>query len=106
MAQTYLEERGHGLIGAADLDLEVGSLGAVTALGRALGLGLVGVVPRLWPAKDVVALLLGECAARVDGIGDGMLVGAGSALEAVLAVVHYRDGQEIGAVRTNCWDVE
>lgn len=83
------------------MNLEEGSLGAVAALGRALGLGLIGVVPGLGASEDIVALLLWESPARVEGVGDGELVGTGSAFEAVLAIVHDRNGQEIGAVRAD-----
>lgn len=95
---TYLQESRHRLIGAADLYLEEGSLSALAALGRALRLCLVRIVPGLGTSKDVVALLFGEGSARVEGLGDGEFVGTGSALEAVLAVVHDRDGQEVGAI--------
>lgn len=102
IAITYLQEGGHRLISTANLDLEERGLGAFTALGRALGLRLVGIVPRLRPAENIVALLFRKCAARVDGLGDGEFVGASSAFEAVLGVFHDRNGQEVGAVGANC----
>lgn len=98
---TYLQESGHRLVSTANLNLEEGSFGAVAGLGGTLGLGLVGIVPGLGSTKDIVALFLGEGSARVERVGDGEFVWAGSALEAILAVVHDRDGQEVGAVGAN-----
>lgn len=95
---TCLEEAGHGLVGTADLDLEEGGLLAVAALGRALGLALLRVVPSSRPTEDILPLLAVEDAARVERLGDGVLVGAGPALEAVEPVVHGRHGQDVCAV--------
>lgn len=77
--QTYLEEAGHGLIRTADLDLEEGRLPAVAPVGRTLDLGLLRIVPRAGPAKDILSLLALEDAARVEGLVDCVLVGAGAA---------------------------
>lgn len=95
---TYLEEAGHGLISTADLDLEEGRLRAIAALGRALNLALLRVVPRARPAKDVLSLPPGEDAARVQRLGDGIFVGAGSTLETVHSIVHGGHGEDVCAV--------
>ena len=101
--QTYLEEAGHGLVGTADLHLEEGGLVAVAALGGALGLALLRVVPGARPAEDVLLLLAVEVAAREERlVADGVLVGAGAALEPVAARVRGRDGQDVGALRADC----
>ena len=100
---AHLEEARHGLVGAADLDLEEGGLVAVAALARTLRLALLGVVPGARPAEDVLALLADELAAREDGHGDVLLVGAGAALEAVgPARLRGRDGQDVVALWTDC----
>src|SRR5690242_5079971 len=82
-ARHALEETRHGLVGAADLDLEKGRLVAVAAVGRALDAALLRIVPGARPAKDVVLLLALKSPAGEDGVGDGVLERAGSALEAV-----------------------
>lgn len=95
---TYLVETRHGLVGTADLDLEEGRLLAVTPLARALRLALLRVVPGSRAAEDVLPLLAVEHPAAVQRLVDGVLVGAGAAFQAVEAVLHGGDGQDVGAV--------
>ena len=59
------------------------------------------IVPGARPAEDVLALLALKGAAREDGVGDGVLVGACAALEAVRAVERQGDGQDVCAVRAD-----
>ena len=100
---TYLIERRHGLVGAADLHLKVRSFVTVAVLGGALNGVLLGIVPGSWPAKDILLLLAGELAARVQGLADGELVGARSALESVIASGHGGDGEDVCAGWTD-WE--
>ena len=99
---THLEEAGHGLVGAADLDLVEGGLIAIAAGSGALHGGLVGVVPGARTTEDVLALLALEGAAREERRLDGALVWTGPALETVAPRVggrRYR--QDVAAVRTD-----
>lgn len=95
-------ETGHRLISTTNLHLVKGSLVAIAAVGRALDAALLCVVPGTRTTKDIFALWAGEFTARVDGIGDGVLVGACAAFEAVGAAVGQRDGEDVGAVRADC----
>ena len=95
------EETRHGLVRAADLDLVKGRLLPVAALGGALHAALLRVLPALGPAKDVVLLLVLKAPAREYGLGDGVLVGARAALEAVGALGGEGDGEDVGAVRAD-----
>lgn len=97
-----LEEARHGLVGAADLDLEKGSLVAIAALGWALGAALLRIVPGARPAEDVLLLDALVGAAREDGRVNGVLEGARPALEAVGAFRRQRHGQDVGAVGADC----
>ncbi|KND89861.1 hypothetical protein TOPH_05486 [Tolypocladium ophioglossoides CBS 100239] len=96
-----LVEARHGLVGTADLDLEEGGLVAVAAVGRALHAALLRIVPGAGPAEDVLLLLALVDAPREDGLGDGVLEGAGAAFEAVGAHVGEGDGEDVGAVRAD-----
>lgn len=98
-----LIEARHGLVSTADLDLEEGGLVAVAALGGALHAALLRIVPRARPAEDVVLFRALKGAPREDGLRDGVLEGARATLEAVGALVRQGDGQDVGAVRTDCW---
>ena len=98
---SHLEETRHGFVRAPDLDLEEGSLVPVAALGGALLLGLLRVVPGARSAEDVLALTPDVVAPRVDGAVYGVLVGAGAALEPVASRLDGRDGKDVGAVRAD-----
>lgn len=100
-SDTYLEETRHGLISTANLHLEKGSFFAIAAFGRTLHLALLRVIPCARSAKDIFSLLAVEDTTRVEGLGDGVFVGAGAALEAVEAVVHGGHGEDVGAVGTD-----
>jgi len=98
---AYLEEVRHRLVGAADLDTEVGGLAAV-AVGRwTLDRLFLCIVPCLGPAKHVLLFLAREVLARVDGLLDGVLVRAGAALDSVAARLHAGEDEEVGAVRAD-----
>src|ERR1700749_2466204 len=76
LRSNYLEERGHGLLGASDLELIEVGLSVVALRVRALScrdvnpdrpilnekqpFHLVSVGPSLWPANDVLDLLTWE----------------------------------------------
>lgn len=96
--EIYLEESRHGLISTADLDLEEGGLGAVAGAGGARNGSLSGVVPDSGAAEDVFSLLADKVLAREDGLGDGVLVGACAALEAVVTRFHAGEDEEVCAV--------
>jgi len=96
--ETYPEELRGGLVGAADLDLEIGGLGTAALGHRAVGTRLGGVFPRIGAAEDVVPLAAREALAREDGRLDGVLVRAGPALEPVAARLHAREDEEVRAV--------
>jgi hypothetical protein len=102
---TYLEEGGHGLVGAPYLDLEEGGLVAIAVVSRALDPLLLRVVPRAGSADDVLALPPRELRLRVDGLIDVVDVRARSALEPISPDCRrLRDGQDVGAVRTDWGD--
>lgn len=88
----------HRLISTTNLDLEEGGLLAVAAVLGTLCARLVGIVPLARSAKDVLTLLALKVAARVDWLGDGVLKGAGSALEAIAHAGVGGDGEDVGAV--------
>jgi hypothetical protein len=92
------EETRHRLIRTANLDLVERGLLPVAALGRTLHATLLRILPALGSAKDVVLLFALEAPAREDGLGDGVLVGAGAALETVGALRGEGDGEDVGAV--------
>jgi len=99
--ETYPEELRGGLVGAADLDLEVGGLGTAALGHRTVGARLGGVLPGIGTAKDVVPLAAREALAREDGRLDGVLVRAGPALEPVAARLHAREDEEVRTVRAD-----
>lgn len=102
--QTYFEETRHGLISTANLHLEEGCLSAIAILCGALYFALLRVVPSSRATKDILPLLALEVAAREQRFGNSVLVRTCAALEAVVAVFHGRDGQDIGAVGAD-WKV-
>lgn len=97
-ASHALVKARHGLVGTSNLDLEEGGLVAVAALVGALDAALLRIVPGSGPAEDVLLLDALVHAAREDGLGDVVLEGAGSALEAVGARVCEGDGEDVGAM--------
>lgn len=101
---TNLVENRHGLIGTANLDLEIGGLVSVAVLVGALLCGLVGIFPGARAAEDILALLALELLPREERLvrGDRANVRTRAALEPVAAAVAARDGQDVGAVWTDC----
>ncbi|KAF7548763.1 hypothetical protein G7046_g8560 [Stylonectria norvegica] len=97
-----LIETRHRLISTANLNLEESRLIAIAAPSRALHLALLGVVPGARPAEDVLALDALVKPPREDGLRDVVLEGAGAALESVRPRVSQRDGEDVGAMRTDC----
>lgn len=102
-ASHALVKRRHGLVGTANLHLEEGRLVAVAALGRALHAALLRIVPGAGAAKDVLLFLALVDAPREDGLGDCVLKGTGAAFEAVGALRRQGDGEDVCAVRADCW---
>lgn len=96
-----LVETRHGLVGAANLDLEEGGLVAVAPLAGALHAALLRIVPGARAAKDVLSLLALKGAPREDGLGDCVLKGARAALEPVGALYGEGDGENVCAVRAD-----
>jgi len=99
-ARHALEEARHRLVSTPDLHLEESRLLAVASLGGTLRARFLRVVPGSRPAEDVLSLLALEDAAGEDGFGDGVLVGAGSAPEAVF-FVRQEDDEDVCAVRAD-----
>lgn len=97
-----LVETRHRLVGAADLYLVKGGLVAVAAVGRALHLALLRVVPGARAAEDVVLLRALKGPPGEDGLGDLVLEGAGAAFEAVVPRVCEGDGEDVCAVGADC----
>ena len=100
--KTNLVEIRHRFIGAANLDLEVGSLlpSAVAIWTQDRGLGRV--LELIVSAKDVLFFLVDKDFAREDGLIDRVLVRASPALEPVAANVHLGEDQKVGAEWADC----
>ena len=96
--KTNLIKSSHRLISTANLQLKESRLIPLTVGRRARHAALLRIAPGPGPAKDVLALLLGEVLARIDGHVDGVLVGARAALEPVAARVHPGEDEQVGAV--------
>jgi hypothetical protein len=76
--------------------------------------GLVHVLPSIFPAQDILDLLLLEHLALVVALVDDILVRTGHTLEAVLAFVllgggvagrDFGDAQHVAAGGADCWTV-
>lgn len=99
---SYLVERRHRLISTANLNLEEGCLVSVACSAVTLDLALLCIVPCAWTTKHVFLLLAWEVLARIDGLVDGVLVRAGSALEPVATRVRSREDEQVGAEGADC----
>lgn len=98
----YLVKSRHRLIRTTNLHLEERGLIAIAAAPWTLYAALLCIVPGAWSSKHVFFLLVGEILARVDGPINGVLIGAGSALQSVVAGVHPGEDEEVGTIGTDC----
>lgn len=107
---TLIESR-HGLVGTANLQLVPVGLVVSALFVWTLHFGLVDIIPRALSSQDIFDFLLLHILAFVVALVDDKVVGAGEALEAVLADKvlggrvtgrDSRDAQHVAA----CWAEE
>ncbi|KAJ6258371.1 hypothetical protein Dda_6411 [Drechslerella dactyloides] len=100
-AETNLVERGHRLVGAADLDHVKVRPVATAAFIRTLRGRVIDVVPAAFAAEDVVDLLAADVAALVDADGQRGHVGQVSALSPDIGWrVTVRELEQVGQKRS------
>lgn len=93
-----LEKACHRLIGTANLDLEEGSLFAITSISRALSRPLLRIVPGAGATKDIFPLDTLVQSSRKDRLGNVVFERAGTALESVGPRACEGDGEDVCAM--------